>query len=69
MSQVLAITGRVLPVTSEIIQLVAEFENGTRVAGESKICDFKKAAGLPDHQGSPCAGTAQRQSAGAGGHC
>ena len=43
MSQVLAITGRVLPVTSEIIQLVAEFENGTRVTGESKICDFKKA--------------------------
>lgn len=43
MSQVLAITGRVLPVTSDNIQLVAEFENGTQVTGESKICDFKKA--------------------------
>ena len=42
MSQVLAITGRVLPVTSDNIQLVAEFENGTQVVGESKICDFKK---------------------------
>ena len=43
MSQVLAITGRVLPVTSDNIQLLAEFENGTQVVGESKICDFKKA--------------------------
>ncbi len=43
MSQVLAITGRVLPVTSDNIQLVAEFENGTQVVGESKISDFKKA--------------------------
>lgn len=43
MSEVLAITGRVLPVTTENIQLVAEFENGTQVTGESKICDFKKA--------------------------
>ncbi len=43
MSQVLAITGRVLPVTSDNIQLLAEFENGTQVVGESRICDFKKA--------------------------
>lgn len=43
MSQVLAITGRVLPVTSDNVQLVAEFENGTQVVGESKISDFKKA--------------------------
>ena len=43
MGEVLAITGRVLPVTTENIQLVAEFENGTQVTGESKICDFKKA--------------------------
>lgn len=43
MSQVLAITGRVLPVTSDNIQLLAEFENGSQVIGESKICDFKKA--------------------------
>ena len=43
MSQVLAITGRVLPVTNENVSLEATFENGTRVLGESKICDFKKA--------------------------
>lgn len=43
MSEVLAITGRVLPVTSDSILLEAEFENGTQVVGESKICDFKKA--------------------------
>ena len=43
MSQVLAITGRVLPVTNSDVVLEATFENGTRVQGESKICDFKKA--------------------------
>ncbi len=43
MSKVLAITGRVLPVTCDDIQLVAKFENGTQVVGESKICAFKKA--------------------------
>ena len=43
MSQVLAITGRVLPVTNENVSLEATFENGTRVLGESKISDFKKA--------------------------
>lgn len=43
MSEVLAITGRVLPVTCDDIQLMAEFENGTQVVGESKISDFKKA--------------------------
>ena len=43
MSQVLAITGRILPVTSADVQLEAVFENGARVVGESKICDFKKA--------------------------
>ena len=42
MSEVLAITGRVLPVTTADVQLEAEFENGTRVVGESKISDFKK---------------------------
>ena len=42
MSQVLAITGRVLPVTSADVQLEAVFENGVRVVGESKICDVKK---------------------------
>ena len=42
MSQVLAITGRVLPVTNADVTLEATFENGTRVLGESKISDFKK---------------------------
>lgn len=42
MSQVLAITGRILPVTSADVQLEAVFENGARVAGESKISSFKK---------------------------
>ena len=42
MSQVLAITGRVLPVTNEDVQLEATFENGTSVIGESKIFQFKK---------------------------
>ena len=42
MSQVLAITGQVIPVTSADVQLEAVFENGTRVVGESKIYDFKK---------------------------
>ena len=42
MSQVLAITGRILPVTSADVQLEAVFENGARVVGESKISAFKK---------------------------
>lgn len=42
MSQVLAITGQVLPVTSADVQLEAVFENGTRVVGESSIFSFKK---------------------------
>lgn len=37
MSEVLAITGRVLPVTNEDIQLMAEFDDGSTVIGESKI--------------------------------
>ena len=37
MSQVLAVTGTVLPVTSEDIQLVAELEDGTTIKGESRI--------------------------------
>ena len=43
MSQVLAISGRVLPVTSADVKLEATFENGTAVVGESLIADFKKA--------------------------
>ena len=42
MSQVLAITGRILPVTNENVLLEAEFENGNTVLGESRICQFKK---------------------------
>lgn len=42
MSQVLAITGRVIPVTSADVQLEAVFENGARVVGESKIYNCKK---------------------------
>ncbi len=42
MGEVLAITGRVLPVTNANVHLVAEFENGTTVFGESKIYAHKK---------------------------
>ena len=42
MSQVLAITGRVLPVTTADVQLEAKFENGASVIGESKIFYCKK---------------------------
>lgn len=42
MSEVLAITGRILPVTNSDVQLEAIFENGSRVLGESKIFQFKK---------------------------
>ena len=57
MSQVLAITGRVLPVTTADVQLEAEFENGATVVGESKIfyckkkedCRITKVRLLPEH--------------------
>ena len=42
MSHVLAITGRVIPVTSADVRLEAVFENGARVTGESQIAAFKK---------------------------
>ncbi len=42
MSQVLALTGRVLPVTVENVALEANFENGATGVGESKIAAFKK---------------------------
>lgn len=44
MSDVLAITGRVLPVTNENVYLSAEFSDGTEVLGESKIAAFKKSS-------------------------
>ena len=43
MSQVLAITGRIVPVTTENVLLEATFENGAAVLGESKIAAEKKA--------------------------
>lgn len=57
MSQVLAITGRVLPVTTADVQLEAEFENGASVIGESKIfyckkkedCRITKVRLIPEH--------------------
>ena len=42
MGDVLAITGRVLPVTNQNVRLEAEFANGSRVLGESKIFYAKK---------------------------
>ncbi|MDE7170347.1 MAG: YvcK family protein, partial [Oscillospiraceae bacterium] len=42
MSEVLAITGRILPVTNANVQLEASFENGSSVCGESKISAAKK---------------------------
>lgn len=44
MQQVLAITGQVLPVTIDNVQLEAQFENGTRILGESKIAQVKPCA-------------------------
>lgn len=45
MSEVLAITGKILPVTNANVQLEAIFENGSCVIGESKIFQFKKQQG------------------------
>lgn len=47
MSDVLAITGRVLPVTTEDVHIEAEFENGTVVRGESNINTQKKLTDSP----------------------
>ena len=57
MSQVLAITGRVIPVTNTNVQLEAELENGAQVLGESKIfyckkredCRVRRVRLLPEH--------------------
>lgn len=40
--EVLAVTGKVLPVTGSNVNLVAEFEDGSSVCGESKIYVHKK---------------------------
>lgn len=42
MSEVLAITGRVLPVTNENVQILADFDDGVTITGESEIADYKK---------------------------
>lgn len=42
LSEVLAITGKVLPVTAEDVHLMASFDDGTHVIGESKIMSHKK---------------------------
>ena len=42
MSEVLAITGRVLPVTNENVQILADFDDGVTVTGECEIADYKK---------------------------
>ena len=57
MGEVLAITGRVLPVTNQSVHLEAEFVNGSRVLGESKIfyakkrndCRIRKVRLVPEH--------------------
>ena len=41
MSEVLAITGRVLPVTNENVQLIADFDDEATVVGESEIAEYK----------------------------
>ena len=70
MSQVLAITGRVLPVTTADVQLEAEFENGASVVGESKIfyskkkedCRIRQVRLIPEHpRALPEAMTALRE--------
>ena len=42
MSEVLAITGRVLPVTNADVQLCAAFTDGAVIEGECQIADYKK---------------------------
>ena len=57
LSHVLAITGQVIPVTGADVQLEAEFENGARVVGESKIywekkkqdCRISQVRLIPEH--------------------
>ncbi len=41
MSEVLAITGRVLPVTTENVQLIADFDDGATVEGQHEIAEYK----------------------------
>ena len=70
MSEVLAITGRVLPVTTADVRLEATFDNGASIIGESVISKYKKQADcriahvrlLPEHpQALPAALRAIRE--------
>ena len=67
MGDVLAITGRVLPVTNQDVRLEAEFHDGSRTLGESKIFYAKKinnsrirkvrlCTGTPDCSAGECSG-------------
>jgi uncharacterized cofD-like protein len=47
MSSVLAVTGKVLPVTLDNVTLMAKLKNGTTVAGESRIPDTVIETGSP----------------------
>ena len=41
LSEVLAITGRVLPVTNEKVELIADFDDGVTVVGESQLAEYR----------------------------
>lgn len=47
MSEVLAVTGKVLPVTKQDIQLCAELKNGEIICGESEIVEKSKESRIP----------------------
>ncbi len=46
MHEILAVTGKVLPVTADSCDISALFEDGSRIIGESKITEAKKKNGL-----------------------
>lgn len=41
-SNILAIKGHVIPVTNDNVQLVAQFEDGSEITGETAICEARK---------------------------
>lgn len=41
-AEILAVSGRVLPATAQAVRLVAEFEDGSRVEGESRIAAVRR---------------------------
>lgn len=50
MSEVLAVTGRVLPVTTADVQLLAEFTDGVVIRGECEIAEHKKGSSSRIHR-------------------